>query len=273
MMYDNGLGVAPDPVRACALMLRTTIHDASFSSALTFAAQTLAMDFNSRLAPEQMAQCMLLTDIGFDRTAQRATFTLAAGHWISVEFSSERRDAVAHIEYGGKQRDLELSGPNMAGVRYLPFTVTEVTSLRPRPEPRYFLEAFVFMPVQVNRWTLMWFVSEIVRDTLVPVTAEDLQTVDGQQPPDYELADLRRLAAVRVNADGDAEWVVLSRDDSPDRRRIHEPDGRACSPVAADHLVCPRAAAATVTGACGHAEPSHLRASRYGGQGTSACPP
>ncbi len=24
MMYDNGLGVAPDPVRACALLLRTT---------------------------------------------------------------------------------------------------------------------------------------------------------------------------------------------------------------------------------------------------------
>jgi hypothetical protein len=28
-----------------------------------------------------------------------------------------------------------------------------------------------------------------------------------------------------------------------------------------------------VGSACGHASPSHLRASRYGGQGTSACPP
>jgi hypothetical protein len=233
LMYDNGLGVAPDPLKACALLLRTSVNPQAVAPALTFAVQALVEDFNSRLGPEQMGQCMLLTDIGFDRTVQRATFTLAAGHWISVEFSSERRDAVAHIEYGGKQRDLELPGPNTAGVQYLPFTVTELTSLRPRPEPRHFLEAFVFMPVQVNRWTLMWFVAEIVRDTLVPVTSEELQTVDGQQPPHYELTDLRRLATIRVNADGDAEWVVLS--DAERRIDVIETQGER-EEIAAERL-------------------------------------
>ena len=211
LMYDNGLGVAADPLKACTLILRTMVSPQSSPLALTIAVQALKEDFNARLSPEQMGRCMLMADIGFDRTEQRATFTLAAGHWISIEISPNRRDAVAQIEYGGKLRDVESIGlPNMAGVQYLPFTVTELTSLRPRPERRHFLEAFVFLPVQANRWNLMWFVFEVVRDTLVQVTAEELQTVDGDEPPHYEVTDLRRLAAVRVNADGDAEWVVLA---------------------------------------------------------------
>jgi hypothetical protein len=152
-----------------------------------------------------------MADIGFDRTEQKATFTLAAGHWISIEISPERRAAMAHIEYRGKQNELELGLPNDANVRYLPFTVTELTSLRPRPEPRHFLEAFVFMPTQPSQWTLMWFVFEVVRDGLVQVTVvPDLQTVKGDQPPQYELTDMRRLAAIRLNADGDAEWIVFA---------------------------------------------------------------
>ena len=210
MMYDNGLGIAPDPLKACALLLRTSAWQDSTSPALIFAVQSLVDDFNSRLGP-QMGQCMLLADIGFNRTSQKATFILAAGHWLSIEFSQERRDPSAQIEYGGKLRDVEaLPLPNMAGVQYLPFTVTELTSLRPRPERRHFLEAFVFLPVQATRWNLMWFVFEVVRDTLVQVAFEDLQTVDGDEPPHYELTDLRRLASVRVNADGDAEWLVLA---------------------------------------------------------------
>ncbi len=213
LMYDNGLGVAPDPLKACALLLRTSVWQEKTAPALIYAVQALVDDFNSRLGP-QMGQCMLLADIGFNRTAQKATFTLAAGHWISIEVSPERRDPVAQIEYGGKLRDVESIGfPNITGVQYLPFTVTELTSLRPRPERRHFLEAFVLLPVQANRWNLMWFVFEVIRDTLVQVTAEEIQTVDGDEPPHYEVTDLRRLASVRVNADGDAEWVVLAHAD------------------------------------------------------------
>src|SRR5215213_4745216 len=165
LMYDNGLGVAPDPVKACALILRTLVSPQANPLAVTIAVQAMADDFNVRLGPEQLAQCRLMTDIGFDRTVQKATFTLAAGHWISIEISSDRLEAVAHIEYGGKQNDVELHWlPKVAGVRYLPFTVTELTSLRPRPEPRYFLEAFVFMPTQASQWTLMWFLFEVVRE-------------------------------------------------------------------------------------------------------------
>jgi hypothetical protein len=210
LMYDNGLGVAPDPLKACALFLRMSAWQENTAPALIFAVQALVDDFNSRLGP-QMGQCMLLADIGFNRTAQQATFTLAAGHWISIEISPERRAAMAHIEYQGKQNDLELGLPNDADVRYLPFTLTELTSFRPRPEPRHFLEAFVFMPTQASQWTLMWFVFEVVREGLVPVTVvPDLQTVKGDQPPEYELTDLRRLATIRLNANGDAEWVVLA---------------------------------------------------------------
>ena len=109
LMYDNGLGVAPDPVKACALTLRTLNSPRSRGElTLTIAVQAMVDDFNTRLGPEQMGRCMLLTDIGFDRTEQTATFTLAAGHWISVELSPERRAAMAHIDTSGKQNDLEL---------------------------------------------------------------------------------------------------------------------------------------------------------------------
>ena len=211
LMYDNGLGVGTDPLKACALIFRTMVHPQATSLGLAFAVQAMADDFNARLSPEQIGRCMVQADIGFDRTEQKATFTLAAGHWISIEISPERRGVMAHIEYRGKQNDLELGLPNDASVRYLPFTITELTSLRPRPEPRHFLEAFVFMQAQPGQWTLMWFVFEVVREGLVQVTAvPDLQTVKGDQPPPYELTDLRRLAAIRLNANGDAEWVVFA---------------------------------------------------------------
>ena len=110
----------------------------------------------------------------------------------------------------GKETRVEVPVPRITGSRLLPLTVTGLTSLRPGPEARHFLEAFLLVPFQVNRWTLIWFVGEIVRDTLVEVTIEEVGTFDGEQPPGFDVADLRRLATVRVNADGDAEWVVLS---------------------------------------------------------------
>jgi hypothetical protein len=211
LIYDNGLGVAQDPVRACALLLRTTapVPGAEIAAGLMFAVQALTEDLHTRLGSEQMAKCMVLTETGFDRVGQRATFSLAPGHWISIDLSPERREIIAQIEHGGKQTDVELLVPVQHGVRFLPFSVTELTSLRPAPVPRYFLETFMWVPARTKVWTLMWSVAEIVRNTLVPITFEELQIVDGEEPPQVNPADLRRLAVVRVNADGDAEWVVL----------------------------------------------------------------
>ena len=181
MMYDNGLGVAPDPVRACALLLRTAFPFGDGprpGRALIFAAQTLADDYNSRLAPEQMQRCMSYVDVGFDSDFQPVTFSLAPGHWIRLEDSwPEQRGISARIEYDGKETRVEVPVPRITGSRLLPLTVTELTSLRPRPEARHFLEAFLLVPFQVNRWTLMWFVGEIVRDTLVEVTIEEVGNI------------------------------------------------------------------------------------------------
>jgi hypothetical protein len=214
MMYENGLGVAPDPVRACALLLRTAVpvgDGPQPGRALTFAAQALAEDYNSRLAPEQMQRCMSYVDVGFDGDFQPVTFSLAPGHWIRLEDSwPERRGVSARIEYDGKESRVEVPVPQIGGSRLLPVTVTALMSFRPHPEPRHFLEAFLLVPFQVNRWTLMWFVLEIVRNTLVEVTIEEVRTFDGDQPPSFDADELRRLATVRVNTDGDAEWVVLS---------------------------------------------------------------
>jgi hypothetical protein len=211
LMYDNGLGVAQDSVRACALLLRAVVHEPPPPRALTFIVQALAEDLKSRLTPEQTGLCLLQVDNGFETGSQPVTFTLAPGHWLTIEDDwPKKRGFSARIEYGGKQSVVEVRVPLMPGGRVLPFNVTELTTLRPAPAERHFLEAFSWIPAQANRWTLMWSVFEIVRDTLVEVTFEELQTVGGERPPDYETSGLRRLANVRVNADGDAEWVVSS---------------------------------------------------------------
>jgi hypothetical protein len=220
LIYDNGLGVAADPVKACALTLRTLTSPQGSPLALTVAVQAMSDDFGARLGPDQMARCRLLADIGIDRPLQRSTFTLAPGHWITIEFPDERREAVAQIEYAGKASEHVLSMvPTLSGVRYL-FAATELTSLRPRPERRQFLEAFAFLPTRSNRWTLMWFVFEILRDQLAGVTFDEIQIVDAEQPPADSIDDLRRFATVRVNADGDAEWAVLA----PDPGRLRRSD-------------------------------------------------
>ena len=211
-MYDNGLGVAPDPVRACALLLRTSapFPGSELGSGMTFAVQTLSQDLSLRLGPEQMAKCMLQVDIGFARDAHQSTFSLSAGHWISIDVSPERREVMARIEYGGKQHDVEVFVPVHTGIRFLPFTVTEVTSLRPQPTSRYFLESFIWAPAETSRWHLVWSLFEVIRDNVVPITSADLETYEGEQPPTLDASELRRLATVRVNGDGDAEWAVLA---------------------------------------------------------------
>ena len=219
LMYDKGLGVSQDPVRACALLLRTSAPGSELGSGLTFAIQTLIEDLHLRLGPEQMARCMTLMEIGFERVGQSATISLAAGHWISIVQSPERREVMARIEYGGKQSEVEVFVPFHHGVRFLPFTVTELTSLRPQPVPRYFLESFIWVPARTNQWTLIWSVSEVVRDTLVQIAFREVQTREGEQPPHVDVSELRRLVTVRVNADGDAEWAVLVPADPAARSR------------------------------------------------------
>jgi hypothetical protein len=56
---------------------------------------------------------------------------------------------------------------------------------------------------------------EIVRDAVVTVTIEQLATATGQRPPPGAV-DVDRLARIRINESGDAEWVVASA--TPPRR-------------------------------------------------------
>jgi hypothetical protein len=73
LMYDNGLGIAADPLKACALLLRTSVWQEKIAPALIFAVQSLVDDFNSRLGPEQLGHCRLLVDLGFDRARNAGT--------------------------------------------------------------------------------------------------------------------------------------------------------------------------------------------------------
>jgi hypothetical protein len=68
----------------------------------------------------------------------------------------------------------------------------------------------------------MWSVSEVVRATLVPIVLEDVYTLEAEQPPPDSAIDVSRLARIRVNDLGDAEWAVLSGPNP--RSDVIEPD-------------------------------------------------
>jgi hypothetical protein len=207
MMYENGIGVAADPVRACALLLRSTMFS---SDVLKGTAMALADDLRTRLSPDQLAWCYFLSDIGFDHRFQLARFTLGAGSWVELDLSPQERAVMARIVSFDGEKAAELPLVWTGGMRFMPLRMTEITSLRPSPVRRHFIEVFTWRPLGGNRWTLMWSVSEVARGSLVMVLLEEVLTIEAEQPPADGAIDVTGLARLRVNPLGDAEWVVSS---------------------------------------------------------------
>ena len=202
-LYENGLGIAGDPVRACALYTRSL-----FDPANPFGEQAMELlkSLQRSLGPESNQRCLRIASIGFDHGFQPATFALELGQSIVIELDS------ATVSYEGNSKRTDL-GFMRSGVRFLSIEHTELRTGDAQSSRRHFIELFTWTPANpvTRTWVLMWQVFEVIRADLISVTAAPLTTISAESPPtDPYTLDLHALARLRVNDIGEVEWAVLS---------------------------------------------------------------
>jgi hypothetical protein len=211
-LYDNGLGVASDPMRACALYLRSMEPANPFLRQ----AEALAQALQARLPPDMARTCVMMAAHGFrDALDPPLTFTLGPGHWITVG-----RFGVT-VEYAGKETHdmMDFGGANTV---LLKPRFTELKTGADRNTRRYFIEFFAWLPSRsgnLNGWTLGWNVFEIVRDHIEIFTGDDNVTEIPNLEPPAEF-DVSRAVRLGTTESGDVEWEILS---GPHAKRVVPP--------------------------------------------------
>jgi hypothetical protein len=200
-MYESGLGVPADPLRACALYHRATVNTENPFGA--HAERLLRASVHSR-GFEWFEDCQLLANTGFDHAFEPVTFDLAPGHWTSWDLKG------ATVTYDGQSTRFPMQLASR-GTVFLPLRHTELATGSSRSIARHFVEVFLWRPADLHVWALEWHPFEIVRGDVVriDVSSGPLTTVPGEAPPSVQSFDVRGFAAVRVSRDGDAEWSIL----------------------------------------------------------------
>ena len=119
----------------------------------------------------------------------------------------------ATVAYQGRDKTSSVSVDLSAGVRFLPIKHTVLAPRGVTPGQRHFIELFAWVPTDRSPggWQLTWSLSEVVRDDVVSIHREVIATIpDSLKQSDLDV-DVRRLAALRVNAAGEAEWAIPHR--------------------------------------------------------------
>ena len=198
-LYENGLGVPADPLRACALYIQASLGG---GSPFSRQAEVLLQGYfqTSRSAIED---CTQLASIGFDHGFEPVTFTLEAAQWITLDIRG------GTITYEGKEKRFD-HGLATGGVRFLPVEHAELAVGPTRSARRHFIEFFRWVPGQnPQTWTLFWHAFEVVRNDLVPIASHELLTISAERPPTVPV-DVHTMARLRVNEKGVAEWAVVT---------------------------------------------------------------
>jgi hypothetical protein len=208
-MYANGLGVPVDAMRACALFMRASANrEGPFGKQ----AASIVLALHQSLGANQFEECRRLSRIGFDHQFQPETFQLETGYSIALDING------ATIWYAGKEKRID-TGLARDGDIFLPLLHTEVQVGPSRSTRRHFIEIFVWrQSADWQTWKLEWNLFEVVRDELIGITTADTLMTSASKPSADPPSNLHDLASVRVNDDGNAEWVV--RDGRPKAQAI-----------------------------------------------------
>lgn len=197
-LYHSGHGVPMNQIRACGLYLRAATPTNPLLTQSLALAQMIHLD-----SPFMRDQCFAAS-VGTWHEPPAATFTLGRDHWVRID------QAGFVVGYRGTQKPAAMTMGGLGWV-FLPIRHTQLDVSRPVMVRRHFIEFFIWMPATVSDqalWTLWWSVFEVVgADTLAVPGEGMLTTITAAQPPtSFAIEDVARI---RVNADGEAEWVVL----------------------------------------------------------------
>ena len=200
MLYGNGLGVSPDPLRECAMVIRAgNDRDTPIGAA----ASMMVPGRQRALGRDEFQTCTWRASVGFDDRFQPATFVLEPDHWFTWELRSSA------IWYRGAETRRNVAfalGP----FRFVAMRHTELATGDTRSIRRHFVDAFKWLPMaQPRTWTLDWSLIEIVGDQTVSIASERLMTFSGEEPPGTEALDLDALAHLRVTDEGDAQVSMV----------------------------------------------------------------
>jgi hypothetical protein len=228
-LYEGGLGVAADPLRACALSIRSmTDH----TSPLGTAAMSLIRAYQRKLGRDGFGTCNWRATAGFDDRFEPVTLALDQEHWIAWDPKG------ATISYRGVDKRFEMPLVSRY-VRFIGIRHTELAGDKSLSTRRQFVDVSWWAPLaQPRTWTLSWTLFEVVRDQLISVATKQLTTATGGEPPFWTAQDLAPLVSLRVNENGDAEYAILAGatrqtavietdGDRQSWKQLAEQDGRA----------------------------------------------
>jgi hypothetical protein len=207
-MYQEGLGVGADPMRACVLFARATLPSSPTTGAYLDDASKQLQRVQDAMNDEQRRECFLIAHLGFEHGFQPATFALGLGEWIGFDLAPDTQGIIATISREGKATRREVPVMMLGGTRFLPYEHTELMTGANRGTPRHFIEFFNWFPSLGGEWSLSWQLLEVVRDDLVSVAAAILVT-NSTEPRLAPTSEWRQLVRIGVNNRGDAEWEVL----------------------------------------------------------------
>ena len=207
-MYQKGLGVREDLMRACVLFARAALPNSFTTGAFSHEATEQLRRVQDAMNDEQRHECLLVAHLGFEHGFRPATFALGLGEWIGFDLARDTQRVIATISRDGKDTRRELPVNMLRGMRFLPFEHTELMTGANRRTPRHFIEFFNWFPSLGGQWSFSWQLLEVVRDDLVPV-ADAILVTNSPEPPSEFTSELRQLVRLGVNNRGDAEWEVL----------------------------------------------------------------
>ena len=199
-LYDSGRGVPRNQLRACGLYMAASTVSSPIAMQAGEIAAVLKEPFFGARGP--MATCASANTTPWGEP-QPALIALGPGHWLRVDANG------IVVGYNGGERkrtNAMFGGP---GMRFLPIRYTPLDVVTPSPGRRHFVEWFIWHPTSPDAtgWSLGWMLDEIVGDEMFGVAGEAALTTSEAATPPMSI-DVSRLVQVRVNAAGEAEWVM-----------------------------------------------------------------
>lgn len=204
-MYDGGLGVAQDPIRACALY---ALSGAAMNgpTALTTLAGSLFRESHSSMPPEQRGQCQMLWNLGFYHQFQPEAFQLGPDHQVTLNLDTN--GVAATVSYRGRETRTTTVFSPRSGARFLPLRLTELDAQGRSPGRRHLVEIAAWAPEGLS-WKLTWTLLEVSGETLAGIAAEVVVATSEEVPePDEAMRDIRRWVSLDLNERGEAQWAM-----------------------------------------------------------------